>query len=237
VLEQEVLIEPFMDACHTAGFVDVRVCPIAYIIPEFQLSADEWREWKRLPRRKRPLRALDKMWRAVLEFAGVGKKSVLFEEAFAMRLVRLFQQPVEEHPFIVAAKFKRRSLKKAPYYAAIEIDAMPQQARPRQPIVAVLRLTNQGGETWRVRSESGTGQIRVGVQLLDADGRLIGRDFARAELPADVKPGGSVRMQVTIETPDVGEYEMKFDLVAEGVTWFEPTGSQIARRRLTVRGA
>src|SRR5918995_1594693 len=79
VLEQEILIEPFIAACHDAGFVDVHVCPIAYIIPEFQLSADEWREWRRLPRRKRPIRALDKMWRAALEFAGVGQKSVLFE--------------------------------------------------------------------------------------------------------------------------------------------------------------
>ena len=235
VLEQEVLIEPFMEACHAAGFIDVRVCPIAYIIPEFQLSANEWRQWKRLPRRKRPLRALDKMWRAALEFAGAGKASVLFEEAFAMRLVRLFQQPVEEHPFIVAAKFKRVSVKKAPYHAAIEVEAMPAQAAPRQPIAAALRLTNTGGATWQARSESGTGHVRVGVQLLDADGRLVGRDFARAELPSDVKPGASVRIQVALETPAAGVYEMKFDLVAEGVTWFEPTGSPIARRRLVVR--
>ena len=74
------------------------------MIPEFELSLEEWRAWKRLPRTKRPLRAMEKMWRAVLEFAGAGKRSVLFEEAFAMRLVRLFQQPVEEHPFILACK-------------------------------------------------------------------------------------------------------------------------------------
>ena len=106
VLEQEVLIEPFIEMCRAAGFAQVHVCPIAYVIPEFELSLEEWRAWKRLPRTKRPLRAMEKMWRAMLEFAGAGKKSVLFEEAFAMRLVRLFQQPVEEHPFILAAQVR-----------------------------------------------------------------------------------------------------------------------------------
>ena len=41
--------------------------------------------------------------------SGAGKPSVLFEEAFAMRLVRLFQRPVEEHPFILATKSRRAS--------------------------------------------------------------------------------------------------------------------------------
>ena len=94
VLEQEVLIEPFIEMCRAAGFVQVHVCPIAYIIPEFELSLDEWRAWRRLPRTKRPFRAAEKMWRAALELVGAGKKSILFEEAFAMRLVRLFQRPV-----------------------------------------------------------------------------------------------------------------------------------------------
>src|SRR5687767_1148509 len=119
VLEQEVLIDPFFEECTKAGFVDARVCPIAYVIPEFQLSADEWRQWRALPLRKRPLRALDKMGRAALEFAGLGKDSILFEEAFAMRLVRLFQQPVEEHPFVLASKTKLDTILGRKYDARI----------------------------------------------------------------------------------------------------------------------
>src|SRR5258708_32763770 len=104
VLEQEVLVEPFSEMCQAAGFAQVHVCPTAYVIPEFELSLEEWRAWRRLSRMKRPFRAADKMLRALLEFVGAGKKSALFEEAFAMRLVRLFQRPVEEHPFILASK-------------------------------------------------------------------------------------------------------------------------------------
>jgi len=93
VLEQDVRIEPFIEHCRAAGFRHAAVCPIAYVIPEFELSLDEWRSWTRLPKIKRPYRALEKMARAVLEFAGAGKQTVLFEEAFAMRLVRLPQDP------------------------------------------------------------------------------------------------------------------------------------------------
>ncbi|MBA3297988.1 MAG: methyltransferase domain-containing protein [Acidobacteria bacterium] len=238
VLEQEVLIEPFIETCFGAGFVDVRVCPIAYVIPDFDLSLDEWRAWKRLPRTKRPLRAAEKMWRAVLEFAGAGKQSVLFEEAFAMRLVRLFQQPVEEHPFIVAAKYTRVRRPGALYRAAIRVEACPSRVKPGEPVVASLSIENTGSATWAARPAPGgtaSGHVRVGIQLLDATGRVTARDFARIALDADVRPGDASAVQTNFAAPDQeGEYELKFDLVAEGVTWFEPTGSAVETRRLSV---
>jgi ubiquinone/menaquinone biosynthesis C-methylase UbiE len=120
VLEQDVLIEPFTELCVRAGFLHAAVCPIAYVIPEFELTADEWRAWRRLPRTRRPVRALAKMWRAAREFAGAGKQDALFEEAFAMRLVRLLQVPVVEHPFIIAAKSAERRRPRQVYRASID---------------------------------------------------------------------------------------------------------------------
>jgi hypothetical protein len=125
VLEQDVRIEPFIELCRAADFRHAAVCPIAYVIPEFELSLEEWRSWTRLPRTRRPYRALEKMMRATLEFIGAGKQSVLFEEAFAMRLVRLLQVPVEEHPFIIATKSERRRTYPATHRAAIAVDALP----------------------------------------------------------------------------------------------------------------
>ena len=237
VLEQEVLIEPFVEMCRAAGFVDVRVCPIAYVIPEFELSLDEWRSWQRLPRVKRPLRALEKMWRAALEFLGVGKDTVLFEEAFAMRLVRLLQQPVEEHPFFLAAKYERPKDRRPTYRAAIHAGPLPASVGAGETIAVTVTVENRGRTPWQAHSATGSGHVRLGIQLLDADGRVIGRDFARADLAADVPAGASHTLDTRFAAPDTpGRYQVKFDMVAEGVTWFEPTGSAIETRPLVVRG-
>ena len=234
VLEQEVLIEPFIEMCRAAGFRQVRVCPIAYVIPEFELSLDEWRAWKRLPRTKRPLRAMEKMWRAMLEFAGAAKGSLLFEEAFAMRLVRLFQQPVEEHPFILACKSDEPIRRRSTFRAAIDVTSLPAHARAGESVVAAVTLTNTGTATWRARPD-GSDHVRLGIQLLDAASRVIGRDFARGDLEVDIAPGDSRNLRASFNAPaEAGDYNLKFDLVVEGVTWFEPAGTKVAVRAFRV---
>jgi ubiquinone/menaquinone biosynthesis C-methylase UbiE len=235
VLEQEVLIAPFMEMCRAAGFAQVQVCPIAYIIPEFTLTLDEWRAWTRLPRTRRPLRAMEKMWRAMLEFAGAGKQSVLFEEAFAMRLVRLFQRPVEEHPFILATKSAEGRQRPATFRAAIEVVDLPAAAGSRDTVVATVKITNTGSAVWPARTDSGVGHVRVGIQLLNAASGMIGPDFARCELSGDVSPGESRTVRVSFTAPaEPGAYELKFDLVAEGVTWFGPRGTAVQIRPFRV---
>jgi ubiquinone/menaquinone biosynthesis C-methylase UbiE len=224
VLEQEVLIEPFIETCQAAGFAQVHVCPIAYVIPEFELSLEEWRAWRRLSRIKRPFRAADKMWRALLEFVGAGKKSALFEEAFAMRLVRLFQRPVEEHPFILASKQGARRERRPTLRATIKVASAPAAASPGETVTATVRITNAGTATWP--AGVGTGQVRLGIQLLDAASRVTDRDFARVDLTADVAAGESRTIRAVFRAPvQPGDYRLKFDLVAEGVTWFGPTGT------------
>lgn len=236
VLEQDVLIEPFTELCLRAGFEHAAVCPISYVIPEFELAPDDWRAWRKLPRTPRPVRALEKMWRALLEIAGAGKKTVLFEEAFAMRLVRLLQVPVEEHPFILAAKSSERRRPRPVHRADIAVDPLPAGVSAGQPLAAVVTLKNAGTATWAARRADGVGQVRIGIQLLDSSSRMIDRDFVRADLPADVAPGGTARVTPTFGAPaTIGDYQLKFDLVAEGVTWFEPGGSAVLIVPLRVR--
>jgi hypothetical protein len=77
--------------------------------------------------------------------------------------------------------------------------------------------------------------VRIGIQLLDAGSQVTARDFARVPLPADVPPGGTVRVSASFAAPAVpGEYHLKFDLVAEGVAWFEPGGTTAEVRPLRV---
>ena len=235
VLEQEVLIEPFTEMCLRAGFRHAYVCPITYVIPEFELTAADWRAWRALGTSKRPVRALGKMWRAALELVGAGKQDVLFEEAFAMRLVRLLRGPVDEHPFILATKSDERRRPRPVHRARIDVPSVAATAARSAPTTATVAVTNIGNVRWPASTPDGVGAVQIGIQLLDAASRVTDPDFVRWRLPRDVEPGESLIATITFAAPAAaGEYQLKFDLVAEGVTWFEPGGTVVAIRPLRV---
>jgi hypothetical protein len=78
--------------------------------------------------------------------------------------------------------------------------------------------------------------VRLGAQLCDADGAVINRDFARAWLPRALGPGDRADIAIEIPAPELpGRYALKFDLVSEGIDWFEQCGSQTTTRALVVR--
>lgn len=235
VLEQEVRIGEFAAAASEAGFRDVRIKTLAYSIPAFDLTPDEWRRWARLAASKRPVRALKKMGLAALEFFGLGKRGVLFEEAFGMSMVRTLRHATEDHPIVLASK-KPLPDARLPEVRRAHLDVeAPRRAQPGGAIPVKVWLVNRGTAHWNSAVNSGTGQVRLGVQLLGEDGRLIARDHHRVTLPADVPPGASTELQFDCPAPNSsGAYMLKFDVVAEGVTWFETTGSPVVTRRLTV---
>jgi hypothetical protein len=78
--------------------------------------------------------------------------------------------------------------------------------------------------------------VRLGAQLCDASGTLIDRDFARAWLPRPLEPGAKTSVPITIPALQrPGRYQLKFDLVSEGIDWFERCGSETTTRTLVVR--
>ena len=76
--------------------------------------------------------------------------------------------------------------------------------------------------------------VRLGTQLLSPDGRLIDQDYARTALPRDIEPGGVARPRRAGAAPAPGDYLLKFDLVSEGIDWFEACGSEPTVVPLTV---
>ena len=77
--------------------------------------------------------------------------------------------------------------------------------------------------------------IRLGAQLTDANGVVINRDHARAWLPVDLGPGRSADVRIEVTAPEKpGRYGLKFDLVSEGIDWFESCGSPTITRGLWV---
>jgi SAM-dependent methyltransferase len=235
VLEQDILIPRFVAACYDAGFRDVRIKPIAYAIPEFDLTPDDWQNWSRLADSRRPMRALRKIGRGIAELVGAGKKTMLFEEAFGMSLVRMLRHAMEDHPIIVALKGEAGRGKQVSWRARIDIVQTPQRATPGELLHLRIRLTNTGSATWHPSSAHGTGHVTLGVQVVSANGRLMARDHHRATLPRPIRPREGVTLEFDCPAPSVrGACQLKFDLVAEGVMWFEATGSPAAICPLTV---
>jgi SAM-dependent methyltransferase len=61
--ERSIQINEMFELCATAGFAEVRLKPISYIIPEFEMTQQDWIHWERFWMRKRPVRAIQKIGR------------------------------------------------------------------------------------------------------------------------------------------------------------------------------
>jgi ubiquinone/menaquinone biosynthesis C-methylase UbiE len=235
VLEQDILIGPFARACAEAGFQHVRIKSLSYVVPLFELTPDEWERWSRSARQRRPMRAFTKMWRAALEFTGFGKKGPLFEEAVERSLTRALFGAMDDHPIIVASKSVQQVHGDHEWAARLGVHDLTAAAAPAGLVRASIDATNTGARAWHPSSRSGIGYITLGVQLLDEGGRLIDRNFQRVRLDRTVQPQQSVRLVAEFQAPhERGAYRLKFDLVAEGIAWFESFGSQPVVRTLRV---
>ena len=113
---------------------------------------------------------------------------------------------------------------------------LPLKARPAEPIAVKTRIKNVSSRMYRANASYGRRLVRLGAQLLDAEGHMINRDHARAWLPGDLAPGATADVQIEIPAPATpGRYTLKFDLVSEGIDWFEACGSPTTTKQLIVR--
>lgn len=84
-------------------------------------------------------------------------------------------------------------------------------------------LSNIGTARWL--TVAGSGQVNLGVQVLDAAGRMVDNNFARLKLPpGPVAPGQQVLVKGTVRMPDQEDFTLRLDPVAELVAWFSGLG-------------
>jgi hypothetical protein len=116
------------------------------------------------------------------------------------------------------------------------VPALPLRARAGQPTEIRTRVENLSTRPFPAQASYGRRLVRLGAQLCDASGTVIDRDFARAWLAEPLQPGGRADVAITIPAPDrPGRYRLKFDLVSEGIDWFERCGSETTTKTLLVR--
>ena len=102
------------------------------------------------------------------------------------------------------------------------------------PVGLTFTLHNAGGAAWLDRNSEIFGIVRLASHLYDNQGNLIEVDYSRHDLPAPVEPGETIRLTIDVSLPGPGGYELAFDLVSEGVMWFENQGSKPIRVKVRV---
>jgi hypothetical protein len=65
---------------------------------------------------------------------------------------------------------------------------------------------------------------------------MVDQNHARAWLPHTIEGGARADVMMTVPVPsEPGNYLLRFDLVSEGIDWFEACGSEPTVRPLYVR--
>ncbi len=108
--------------------------------------------------------------------------------------------------------------------------------RAGETIAIQTHVKNLSTRPFRKLASYGRRLVRLGAQLVGPDGTLINRDHARAWLPDDIPAGGAADITIEVPLPATpGRYGLKFDLVSEGIDWFEKAGSPTTTRDVVVQ--
>jgi hypothetical protein len=117
----------------------------------------------------------------------------------------------------------------------LPLAGLPILARHGRPLTLRATVRNASTRPFPAQASYGRRLVRLGAQLCGPDGVLVNRDYERAWLPSALAPGDRTEVPMTITAPSQpGRYTLKFDLVSEGIDWFESCGSPTTTKTLVV---
>jgi len=106
------------------------------------------------------------------------------------------------------------------------LPGLPILARRGRTFIVRTRVHNLSTRPFPREASYGRRLVRLGAQLCDASGTVVERDYARAWLPRTIEGGEQADVPIEIPAPPTpGRCQLKFDLVSEGIDWFEACGS------------
>jgi hypothetical protein len=115
------------------------------------------------------------------------------------------------------------------------VPSLPVVSRRGQALQVRTRVQNLSNRRFAAQASYGRRLVRLGAQLCASDGTLINRDYARAWLPHHLEGGEQVDLPIEMQAPEKpGRYQLKFDMVCEGIDWFETSGSETTTKALLV---
>ena len=119
--------------------------------------------------------------------------------------------------------------------ARIAVSHATADARADRPFTDRLRIANTGSVTWRAHGRRFGGQVTCGLKICTASGEILREDLGRTPLPRDVAPGEEIAIEMTVPGALApGRYVLRYDMVVEGVTWFEFQGSPCVERPIEI---
>jgi hypothetical protein len=117
------------------------------------------------------------------------------------------------------------------------VPGLPLVGRAGQALRVRTRVRNLSVRPFAAQATYGRRLVRLGAQLYARDGQLLDLNFARAWLPRSLEAGEALDVPIELpSTPAPGRYQLKFDLVSEGIDWFERCGSRTTTKILWVVG-
>jgi 2-polyprenyl-3-methyl-5-hydroxy-6-metoxy-1,4-benzoquinol methylase len=100
-------------------------------------------------------------------------------------------------------------------------------AEPGTSVSLALRIENTGDTLWLNGDGARRGAVMPAVKILDRTGALLDERHGEPPLSRVLAPGESVPHRIEIAAPSTaGEYQVRIDLVAQHVAWFEEHGSR-----------
>ncbi len=161
------------------------------------------------------------------------------EEAFSRRFVPGSPEFASIEPEVWDTSNLGNAIHGATPSAQIEVapnlPMLPLIGRGGRTLKLTTRVSNLSSRPYPAQASYGRRLVRLGAQLCNTDGATLNRDHARAWLPHTLEPGATATIPIEVPAPDQrGRYALKFDLVYEGVDWFEACGSQTTTKPLVV---
>ena len=116
------------------------------------------------------------------------------------------------------------------FQVAFESHNIPSDMPRGQIVYATITVKNMSPVTWPSKPDrKDRYAVNLAYHWLDRKGATIVFDGLRTPLPRDLKPGESVDLKATIQTPEkAGRYTLEVTLVQELAAWFpEKNGAKL----------
>ncbi len=113
--------------------------------------------------------------------------------------------------------------------------SLPTTLTPGATVNVNVSVQNKGPVAWPAH---GNAQVTLSYTWLDSSGKPLASSIAgpgaTGTLPADVAPGGSTTVPITLHTPVLaGNYQLVYDLQQQG-TWFSSQGATPLKLTVTI---